>query len=100
MPERKSLASTTNRSIRSFGLLDLYLGKTGYKAQQRDESDSPDRPNNVWQPVSTSLAARGPFNKESRPFSLEAQVSRHRGWFVFGCGLLGAALCARKFLRR
>ena len=35
------------------GLLDLYLGKTGYKAQQREEPDSPDRPNNVWHPVPT-----------------------------------------------
>jgi NAD(P)-dependent dehydrogenase (short-subunit alcohol dehydrogenase family) len=82
------------------GLLDLYLGKTGYKAQQRDEPDSVDRPNNVWHPVSTSLGAHGPFDRKSRPFSLEAQVSKHRGWFVFGCGLVGAALCARKLLTR
>jgi hypothetical protein len=57
------------------GLLDVYLGKTGYKAQQREEPDS-------------------------RKFSLEAEVSKHRGWFVLGCGLLGAALCARKVLTR
>jgi NAD(P)-dependent dehydrogenase (short-subunit alcohol dehydrogenase family) len=82
------------------GLLDLYLGKTGYKAQQRDEPDSVDRPNNVWHPVSTSLGAHGPFDRKSRPFSLEAQVSKHRGWFVFGCGLVGAAVCARKLLAR
>ncbi len=82
------------------GLLDLYLGKTGYKAQQRQEPDSPDRPNNVWHPVSTNLGAHGPFDKESRPFSIEAQVSKHRGWFVFGCGLIGAAICARKIFAR
>ena len=78
------------------GLLDLYLGKTGYKAQQRDEPDPPDRQNNVWQPVATSLGAHGPFDGKSRSFSLEAQVSKHRGWFLFGCGLVGAALWARK----
>jgi len=82
------------------GLLDVYLGKTGYKAQQREESDSPDRPNNVWHPVSTTLGVHGPFDGKSRKFSLEAEVSKHRGWFVFGCGLLGAALCARKLLTR
>lgn len=82
------------------GLLDLYLGKTGYKAQQRDEPDSPDRPNNVWQPVPTSLGAHGPFDGKSRPFSLEAEVSKHRGWFLFVCGLVGAALCARKMVDR
>jgi hypothetical protein len=82
------------------GLLDRYLGKTGYKAQQRDEPDSPDRPNNVWQPVTTSLGAHGPFDGKSRSFSLEAEVSKHRGWFLFGCGLVGAALCARKMFDR
>jgi NAD(P)-dependent dehydrogenase (short-subunit alcohol dehydrogenase family) len=82
------------------GLLDIYLGKTGYKAQQRREADSPDRPDNVWHPVSTTLGTHGPFDSKSRPFSLEAEVSKHRGWFVFGCGLIGAALCARKILTR
>jgi NAD(P)-dependent dehydrogenase (short-subunit alcohol dehydrogenase family) len=82
------------------GLLDFYLGKTGYQSQQREEADSPDRPNNVWHPVSTTMGAHGPFDEKSRPFSLEAQVSQHRGWFVFGFGLLGAALCAKKFLTR
>lgn len=82
------------------GLLDFYLGKTGYKAQQRKESDSPDRPNNVWHPVPTELGAHGPFDKSSRQFSVEAQISKHRGWFVFGCGLVGAAICAKKFLAR
>lgn len=81
------------------GVLDLYLGKTGYKAQQREEPDSPNRPNNVWHPVPTTLGAHGPFDMKSRSFSLEAEVSKHRGWFVFGCGLVGAALCARKLLR-
>ena len=82
------------------GLLDYYLGKTGYKAQQREELDSPDRPNNVWRPVSTELGAHGPFDSKSRPFSLEAEISKHRGWFILGCGLLGAALCARRLLTR
>lgn len=82
------------------GLLDVYLGKTGYKAQQRKEADSPDRPNNVWNPVSTAFGAHGPFDGKSRPFSLEAQVSRHRGWFVFGCGVLGAAFGAKKLFTR
>jgi NAD(P)-dependent dehydrogenase (short-subunit alcohol dehydrogenase family) len=78
------------------GLMDVYLGKTGYKAQQRDLPDSPDRPDNVYQPVKTTFGADGPFEKRSRPFSLEAEVSKHRGWFLFGCGLIGAAIWARK----
>ncbi len=82
------------------GILDFYLGKTGYKAQQRKELDSPDRPDNVWHPVPTTLGAHGPFDKRSRPFSLEAQVSKHRGWVVLGCGVVGAAIGAKKLLAR
>jgi NAD(P)-dependent dehydrogenase (short-subunit alcohol dehydrogenase family) len=80
------------------GLLDSYLGRTGYESQQRNEPDSADRPNNVWHPVPTTFGAHGPFDKESRSFSLEAGISTHRGWFIFACGLMGAAICARKFL--
>jgi NAD(P)-dependent dehydrogenase (short-subunit alcohol dehydrogenase family) len=80
------------------GLLDIYLGKTGYKAQQREIPDSPDRPNNVYRPVPGSFGAHGPFETKSRPISLEAEVSKHRGWFIFACGILAAALCARRIL--
>jgi hypothetical protein len=80
------------------GLLDIYLGKTGYKAQQRDIPDSPDRANNVYRPVPTSFGAHGPFETESRPISLEAEVSKHRGWFIFGCGIVCAALYAKRIL--
>jgi NAD(P)-dependent dehydrogenase (short-subunit alcohol dehydrogenase family) len=82
------------------GLLDFYLGRTGYEAQQRDEPDSSDRPDNVWHPVSTTFGAHGPFDKKSRPFSLEAELSKHRGWVMFACGLMGAVICARRFLTR
>jgi NAD(P)-dependent dehydrogenase (short-subunit alcohol dehydrogenase family) len=82
------------------GLLDFYLGKTGYKAQQREEADSPNRPNNVWHHVPTDMGAHGPFDAKSRSFSFEAEVSKHRGWFVFGCGLVGAVFAARRFLTR
>lgn len=82
------------------GLLDMYLGRTGYKAQQRKEPDSPERANNVWQPVATTLGARGPFDERARRFSLEAEVSKHRGWFVAACGLVGAFVIGRKLLAR
>ena len=80
------------------GFLDIYLGKTGYKAQQREIPDSPDRPDNVYQPVPASFGARGPFETKSRSFGLEAEVSKHRGWFLFGCGIVGAAICAKRIL--
>ncbi|HEX4485135.1 MAG TPA: SDR family oxidoreductase [Terriglobales bacterium] len=82
------------------GLLDFYLGKTGYKAQQREQRDSPERPNNVWHAVPTHLGAHGPFDAQARTFSLEAEVSKHRDWILLGLGLLGAALCAKKLCSR
>ena len=78
------------------GLLDKYLGKTSYKSQQRQTEDTPTRPHNLWHPVPTTLGGHGPFDKEARTFSLEAKVTRHPGWFLLGCGLIGAALCAKK----
>lgn len=80
------------------GLLDKFLGKTGYKSQQRETQDPPDRPYNLWQPVASDFGAHGPFDKKSRPFSLEANVSRHPGWLALGVGLIGAALFARKII--
>lgn len=82
------------------GLLDVYLGRTGYKAQQRGVPDSPDRPDNVWRPVSTALGAHGPFDAESRSFSLEAEISKHRGWLVVACGLIGIGMCMKKWAAR
>ena len=82
------------------GLLDRYLGNKGYESQQREDADSPGRPNNLWHPVPTTLAAHGPFDPNSRTFSLEVYASKYRGWFVFGCGLLGAGILVKKVLTR
>jgi NAD(P)-dependent dehydrogenase (short-subunit alcohol dehydrogenase family) len=74
------------------GLLDRYLGKTGYKAQQRDQKDSPDRPNNLWQPIPTTLGAHGPFEWETHDTSMQVQLSLHRGWIALACGVAAAAI--------
>jgi NAD(P)-dependent dehydrogenase (short-subunit alcohol dehydrogenase family) len=74
------------------GLLDRYLGKTGYKAQQRSLDDSPDRPNNLWEPVPTTLGAHGPFDRETRASSVQVALTLHRGWLALGCLAIGVAL--------
>jgi NAD(P)-dependent dehydrogenase (short-subunit alcohol dehydrogenase family) len=80
------------------GLGDRYLGKNGYESQQRQVEDNPDRPNNLGEPVMNGRGARGPFDKEARPFSLEAAFSTHRGWIAVGCGIVGAAICLKKMI--
>ena len=82
------------------GLLDRYLGRTGYKSQQRESADPPGRAYNLWKPVATTFGADGPFENKSRPFSFEAEVSKHRGWFLLGCSFIGAAFFAKKLLVR
>src|SRR4051794_11146327 len=43
------------------GLLDRYLGRTGFAAQQTDEPRDPEAPNNLWKPVAGDWGAHGTF---------------------------------------
>lgn len=72
------------------GLLDHYLGRTGYKSQQMNVPEPTARPDNLWQPVPEKAATHGPFDARSRAFSLEAFLARRRAWFAAAC----AAACA------
>ena len=80
------------------GLLDLYLGKTGYKSQQiQDEPKDPNAPNNLYEYVPGVHSARGKFADRSTRTSAEVFVSLHRGWFAAGALALlgvGAAVVA------
>ena len=42
-------------------LLDRYLARTVYEGHQRDESDHPQRPDNLWEPVPEDHGAHGPL---------------------------------------
>lgn len=67
------------------GLLDRYLGKTGYKSQQiADEPRDPSKPNNLYEYVPGVHSARGKFDDRSKRSSAEIFVSLHREWFVIG----------------
>jgi NADP-dependent 3-hydroxy acid dehydrogenase YdfG len=81
-------------------LLDIYLGKTGYKSQQiQDEPRDPEAPNNLYQYVPGVHSARGKFDDRSKRTSAEVYVSLHREWFALGALALvgiGAALFASR----
>jgi NADP-dependent 3-hydroxy acid dehydrogenase YdfG len=76
------------------GLLDRYLGDTGYKAQQTGEHDNADRPNNLWHHVPGRHSAHGPFDKRSRSFSSQIFADLHRGWILCAGVVLMAAIAA------
>jgi len=74
------------------GLLDWYLGKTGYKSQQiQGEPRDPDAPNNLYNYVPGVHSARGKFDDRSKRTSAEVFLSLNRGWLALGAvALVGA----------
>ena len=81
------------------GLLDRYLGKTGYKSQQlQNEPQDPNAPNNLYDYVPGRHSAEGKFKKRQKDSSLAVEVSLHQPWFVALAGALlgaGGVLIAR-----
>lgn len=65
------------------GLLDIYLGKTGYRSQQiQNEPRDPKAPNNLYEYVPGIHSARGKFDNRSKRTSAEVYISLHREWFA------------------
>jgi NAD(P)-dependent dehydrogenase (short-subunit alcohol dehydrogenase family) len=80
------------------GLLDRYLGKTGYKSQQiASQKQDPELPNNLYNYVPGTWSARGKFRDRSARTSAEVFVSLHRHWFALGLiGLIAGGMALRK----
>jgi len=76
------------------GLLDRYLGRTGYKSQQLAQPEDPDRPNNLYEPVDDheDRGAHGTFGDRASATSEQVWLDLHRSWIA------GAALAAGAIL--
>jgi NAD(P)-dependent dehydrogenase (short-subunit alcohol dehydrogenase family) len=59
------------------GLLDRYLGRTGYRSQQSDEPIRPGRPSNLWEPVRGDRGAHGRFGAGSHARSIQFWLASH-----------------------
>jgi NAD(P)-dependent dehydrogenase (short-subunit alcohol dehydrogenase family) len=67
------------------GILDRYLGRTGYKSQQiQGQPRDPNAPNNLYHFVPGKHSARGKFDDRSKRTSAEVFVALHREWFAMG----------------
>ncbi|HZH49573.1 MAG TPA: SDR family oxidoreductase [Nitrospira sp.] len=66
------------------GLLDHYLARIGYDAQQTKEPVPPDRLNNLYDPLPGDYGARGEFSDQAHNFSIQSWVNRYRGWLALG----------------
>lgn len=78
------------------GLLDRYLGKTGYDAQQTDEPVPPGRRDNLWEAVPGDHGAHGCFDSQAHPRSVELLMRTHLPWLgAAGLGILAAILAGK-----
>ncbi len=81
------------------GFADRYLAKNGFDAQQTDEPVSPDRPDNLFEPVEGDYAAHGIFTQQAKKFSPQNWANLHRasiGIASVGIAALGLTAMLRK----
>jgi short-subunit dehydrogenase len=71
------------------GIADRYLGRTGYESQQTSLPEDPQRPDNLWKPVSGDHGAHGAFDARARKNSGQLWVDLHR--LGIGLALVAAA---------
>jgi short-subunit dehydrogenase len=73
------------------GLLDRYLARNGYDAQQTDEPLDGEREGNLFEPVPGEFGAHGEFDDRSKTRSLLFELDRRRGTIAIAAGLAAAA---------
>ncbi|HUJ26652.1 MAG TPA: SDR family oxidoreductase [Myxococcales bacterium] len=74
------------------GLLDRYLGRIGYGAQQDQRPVSPGRPDNLAAPLPGDRGAHGDFDSRARAGSSELWIRLHRGALAAAAALAVSAL--------
>ena len=67
---------------------DHALAKNGYAGQQTNEPASPERTNNVWDPVPGDRGIHGDFGGEAANRSVTLWAALHRGFIATAAGVL------------
>lgn len=94
-----ALTITANRF--ASGLVERYLARTGYRAQQTGQPVDPDRPDNLFAPTDADRdeGAHGVFDERARGSSPLLRLSTNRR--VLGlAGVAGATLACTALVRR
>jgi hypothetical protein len=77
------------------GWLDHYLALTCFDGQQTGEPVSPDRPNNLFDPVPGDHGAHGIFDDRAHASSAQLWQTTHRAWLAAaGIGVAAFACVA------
>ena len=74
------------------GFLDHYLARNGFTAQQTSEPEDPNRPNNLWEPLSGDHGAHGTFDALAHEKSWELRTTLNRLWIGAGLGITAAGI--------
>ncbi len=82
------------------GLLDRYLGRTGFASQQTSEPHQPDAPTNLWEPADADrdFGTHGIFDDTAHARSVQQWASHHHG--AIGAGVAAALVSAGIALSR
>lgn len=109
-PERReywvggSTAATLIANAVMPGVLDRYLAKTGFKAQQTPDPRDPNQPANLREPADTSkdFGAHGIFDHKASPRSYQLVASQHHGLVAAAAGtaLAGLGAAAAMLVRK
>ena len=81
------------------GLMDRYLARTNYEAQQTDQPVEADRRDNLWTPVPGDHGAHGTFDDRASNSSPQLWANMNRHWLALGCGVLGGLMLGSLFTR-
>jgi NAD(P)-dependent dehydrogenase (short-subunit alcohol dehydrogenase family) len=91
----ESTAATLLVNAVAPGLLDRYLARTGFDAQQTASPKPPDQPANLWDPADGSegrdYGAHGLFDDRSHARSPQVWASQHHGLLALGGAFLASA---------
>jgi NAD(P)-dependent dehydrogenase (short-subunit alcohol dehydrogenase family) len=89
-----STAATLAANAVAPGLLDRYLGRTGFKSQQTDQREPRDAPANLWRPADGpdghDFGAHGIFDDESHDRDPQLWASQHHGLLAAAAAVLTA----------
>ena len=80
--------------------IDRDLGRSGYAAEETRTPAEPDRPDNLWHPVSGDFAAHGRFDDRSRASSVELWVAKRKPWLTLGAAMVGAVIAGAAITTR
>jgi short-subunit dehydrogenase len=79
------------------GLVDRYLARTNYKAQQTDEPIPADRPSYLWEPLPGDRGAHGDFDDIAHRRSVQyVLATHHAATAAAAAALAGTALLVRR----